>query len=158
MRTADGSPAPLRLVGRETTWRARLGVVSVKWIGIDDTTGRLHVVGMVHLPLDGRYRRGVASAEPPRPSAFALWQRSCDEHGQGTDEQRRRYGELLCEHGHIVPREPGDSPNTLPCGWPGSGLDGLIAPEDRDAMNADLAEMTRTRRRAEGEAANWPMP
>lgn len=92
-----------------------------------------------------------------RPSAFALWKQSCDEHGQGTDEQRRRYGELLREHGHIVPRKPDDPPNTLPCGWPGPRLDDLIDPEERDAMNRDLAEMARLRRRAESDAANWPM-
>lgn len=68
MRTAGGSPpGPLRLVGRETTWRVRLGVLSVKWIGVDDATGRLHVIGGVHLPLDGRYRHGVASAAPRIP-------------------------------------------------------------------------------------------
>lgn len=93
-----------------------------------------------------------------RPSAFALWQQSCDEHGQGTDAQKQRYADLLREHGHIVPRQPDDPPNTLPCGWPGvASLDDLIDPEERTAMNADLAEMARRRRQAESEAANWPM-
>jgi len=53
------------------------------------------------------------------PSAFSLWELSCKEHGQGTDEQKQRYAELLRKHGLIVPRKPGDPPNTLPCGWGG---------------------------------------
>lgn len=35
---------------------------------------------------------------------------------------RRRYHELMVEHGHIVPREPGDD-GSLPCGWSPSRRD-----------------------------------
>ena len=38
------------------------------------------------------------------------------------DEIRVRYLELMCEHGHLVERKPGDDPN-LPCGWPGEVRD-----------------------------------
>lgn len=33
------------------------------------------------------------------------------------DKIRERFHELMKEHGHIVPAQPGDDPN-LPCGWP----------------------------------------
>lgn len=87
-----------------------------------------------------------------RPSAYALWQQSCDEHGQGTDEQKRRYADLLREHGLVVPRKPGDPP-TLPC-----RLDDLLSPAERADLSRDLTEMARLRRQAEADAANWPMP
>jgi hypothetical protein len=41
-----------------------------------------------------------------RPSPYALWRQSCDEHPQGSDAQRTRYRELLLEHGHIILKDP----------------------------------------------------
>lgn len=39
---------------------------------------------------------------PLQLSPLALWQQACDEHGQGTPEQRVRYLELMREHGHLI--------------------------------------------------------
>jgi hypothetical protein len=93
-----------------------------------------------------------------RPSPFALWTQSCDEHGQGTDAQRSRYRELMIEHGHIVKAKPGADRN-LPCGWPGlpAAPDDLLTAPERERLNDDLADMARARRRAEAEAGQEPM-
>src|SRR5438046_2731118 len=53
-----------------------------------------------------------------RPSPGVLWQQAEAEHPDDIDAHRRRYRELMREHGHLVERKPGDDPN-LPCGWPG---------------------------------------
>jgi hypothetical protein len=54
-----------------------------------------------------------------RPSVGALWRQARDEHPADNDARKRRFIELLREHGHVVDRKPGDDPN-LPCGWPGA--------------------------------------
>lgn len=51
----------------------------------------------------------------PDFSPFELWLQA----GGGTSKYTRdRYRQLLVEHGHLVPREPGDDGH-LSCGWPG---------------------------------------
>lgn len=57
--------------------------------------------------------------EGTRLSVFDCWQQAAQENpGEAAFTRRRRYLELLSEHGHLVEREPGDDGN-LPCGWPG---------------------------------------
>jgi hypothetical protein len=48
-----------------------------------------------------------------RPSPHVLWQQAEREHPDDIDALRRRYRELMVEHGHLIPgkQEP------LPCGW-----------------------------------------
>lgn len=36
--------------------------------------------------------------------------------GFSSERRRRRYIELMREHGHVVDREPGDTTTLLPCG------------------------------------------
>ena len=57
-----------------------------------------------------------------RPTPFALWQQSCEEHRRGTDEQKQRYGELLREHGLT----PGDIDVVIPTGVNRSSWDILL--------------------------------
>lgn len=63
-------------------------------------------------PPCGEFQPQQAAA--PKPSVYECWVESMQA-PPGT--QRDRYRELLREHGHLVPREPGDDGN-LPCGWP----------------------------------------
>lgn len=55
----------------------------------------------------------VAGAGPAE-----LWRQSINE-CDTREAQRERYRELMIEHGHLIPRKPGDPPHALPCGWPG---------------------------------------
>jgi hypothetical protein len=52
-------------------------------------------------------------------SPYALWSRALREHPTDEDARRKRYHDLMVEHGHIVKAEPGTDRN-LPCGWPGA--------------------------------------
>lgn len=45
-----------------------------------------------------------------KPTPFELWQQA--------EGDRDRYRELLLEHGYLVPLQPGQQPEPLPCGWP----------------------------------------
>lgn len=52
-------------------------------------------------------------------SPSALWHQA----GGGTDSyDHDKFMALMREHGHIVPKEPGDD-GSLPCGWPQRGRD-----------------------------------
>lgn len=51
----------------------------------------------------------MITKDEDRPSPFELWQQA-----GGDGEEYRR---LLREHGHLIPREPGDDSPLLPCGW-----------------------------------------
>jgi hypothetical protein len=62
-----------------------------------------------------------------RPTPHQLWQQACDEHAwsqtqdgyqKTTDAITARYIELMREHGHLIPRKPGEPPHLLACGWP----------------------------------------
>jgi hypothetical protein len=57
----------------------------------------------------------VTVQEDERPGPYDLWKQA----GGETDAfNRRRYRELLIEHGHLAPLEPGEMAKPLPCGWP----------------------------------------
>lgn len=52
-----------------------------------------------------------------KPSPYQLWLQSCEEQGQGTLQQERRYFDLMVEQGYVIKRAPGHVP-CLPCGLP----------------------------------------
>lgn len=52
-----------------------------------------------------------------RVSPGVLWQQADAEHPGDADARRKRYLQLLIEHGHVVYREPGDGSPLLPCGY-----------------------------------------
>jgi hypothetical protein len=63
-----------------------------------------------------------------RRSPAELWHQA----GGGTDDfSRDRYRELLIAHGYLIPLEPGETPEPLPCGWPGPQRDDFN-PEESD--------------------------
>lgn len=54
-------------------------------------------------------------ARPPTPEPYDLWKQA----GGGTKSfDRERYRDLMIEHGLLIPLEPGEAPEPLPCGWP----------------------------------------
>ncbi len=85
-------------------------------------------------------------------SPMQLWLQAEQEHPIDGDGRRRRYIELMRAEGHIVKAKPGEDRN-LPCGWPGlpSKIDDLVTPEEKEKLDADLAEMARKRRLAQGD-------
>jgi hypothetical protein len=79
------------------------------------------------------------------PSPYDLWRQ--------TDGDRERYRELLIEHGHLIPLQPGEQPEPLPCGWPHrtdpqirAVLDGLATALDGDAHDPQEPEGSETPR------------
>lgn len=75
-----------------------------------------------------------------RPHPAALWRQATDEidaacraGGDPMADPGPRYRELMREHGHLVPLEPGENRN-LPCGWPGERA------EDLDGVRLAAAE------------------
>lgn len=78
--------------------------------------------------------RAMATPEPPaRPSPFELWRQA------GGD--RARYRKLLVEHGHLVPLEPGEKPEPLPCGWPATSAREHVASWTDDEWLSVIAEL-----------------
>lgn len=50
-----------------------------------------------------------------KPSAYALWKQA----GGETDRfDRDEYRRLMVEHGLLIPLEPNEKAEPLPCGWP----------------------------------------
>lgn len=64
----------------------------------------------------------IDGLEVPSPNElYKQADRECRASGlDGPHPRRLRYMELMREHGHIVPKQPGDDGN-LPCGWPHRG-------------------------------------
>lgn len=91
-----------------------------------------------------------------RPAPSSLWQQAAREHPHDPDARRRRYVELLREHGHVVDRQPGDDGN-LPCGWPhrteGEHMPHQVAVEWPDSAFADQDEAAAATRVALVDAA-----
>jgi hypothetical protein len=55
---------------------------------------------------------------PERPAPFQLYQQALDEtKGQPHGKLTERYLELMREHGHLVPRQPGDDSPLFACGY-----------------------------------------
>lgn len=46
-----------------------------------------------------------------------LWEQARSDHPQDRDARGRRYVQLMCEAGLIVPREPGDDTPMFACGY-----------------------------------------
>jgi hypothetical protein len=72
---------------------------------------------------------------PERPAPFQLYQQALDEtKGQPTSKLTERYLELMREHGHLVPRQPGDDSPLFACGYD-------PRPERRRRIEVDHAEL-----------------
>lgn len=61
--------------------------------------------------------RGGPEAKMVGKSPAVLYAMAEDEHPNDPEARRRRYHDLMVEHGHIVKAKPGEDGN-LPCGWP----------------------------------------
>ena len=55
-----------------------------------------------------------------KPSPYQLYYQALEEYPVDPKAKRKRYHDLMVEHGHIVTAEPGEDRN-LPCGWPAGG-------------------------------------
>lgn len=70
-----------------------------------------------------RQRRTAEAAAQPKPSPEELWRQA----GGGTEQfSGERYRELMIEHGLLVPLQPGEKAEPLPCGWPHRRTEGVV--------------------------------
>lgn len=62
-----------------------------------------------------RQRRAAEAAASATPSPRELWLQAG---GDTPQFSRERYQELMIEHGLLIPLQPGEKAEPLPCGWP----------------------------------------